>query len=76
MKKKVIRVFYLTTGGEPMMFLRNRSLFRKQLCRNLVCMILILRFPAEKKFGSLGMFLIICFLKIVKEVASLASICN
>ena len=53
------RVFILTTGSK--MFLRNRSLFSIQLCRNLICMILILRFQLKK---------------MVKEVASLASIFN
>ena len=56
---------------EPMMFFRNISLFSKQLCRNLVCMVLVLRFPTEKFVGGLGMFW-----KLFKEVVSLASICN
>ena len=56
-----------------MMFLRNRSLFSIQLCHNLVCLLLILRFPAEKKRSVVWE----CFCLIVyKEVASLASICN
>ena len=62
--------------GELIMFLRNRSLFNIQSCRNLVCMILILRFLTEKYDCDLGQIVFMNFWKLFNKVAFLVSIFN
>ena len=65
--------------AEPMMFLRNISLFSLRLCSNLVCTCMIysnFTVSSWKIRWWFGTVFVYTSFKLVKEVASLASICN